>query len=155
MDVISYVYHKRTELHLECPPQKKKSNLELIKMNKKLLFQIEQSIILLLRYYFKYGLYIYIKRFTYIKNIYTSTTERQRFSISNFIADMHVEIWWSTKICLLYKFVFYLCTITQFFFLWHHSNQAAYNIKRSGKFHHVSFYIRFRFSSFSKRCKKK
>lgn len=41
-----------------------------------------------------------------------------------------------------------------FFFLWHHSNQAAYNIKRSGKFHHVSFYIRFRFSSFSKRCKK-
>lgn len=28
------------------------------------------------------------------------------FSISKFIADMHVEIWWSRKICFLYKRVF-------------------------------------------------
>lgn len=29
-------------------------------------------------------------------------------SISKFIADMHVEIWWSRKICFLYKRVYHL-----------------------------------------------
>lgn len=40
-------------------------------------------------------------------------TWQVNISISKFIADMHVEIWWSRKICFLYKRVF-ICTITQF-----------------------------------------
>lgn len=35
-------------------------------------------------------------------------------SISKFIANMHVEIWWSRKICFYYTNMFFICTITQF-----------------------------------------
>ncbi len=65
---------------------------------------------------------------------------------------MHVEIWWSTKICLLYKFAFHLCTnYPVLFFLWHHSNRSLRH-QTFDQFYHVLFYIRF--SSFSKRRKK-
>ncbi len=65
---------------------------------------------------------------------------------------MHVEIWWSTKIWLLYKFVFHLCTnYPVLFFLWHHSNRSLRH-QTFDQFYHVLFYIRF--SSFSKRRKK-
>lgn len=41
-------------------------------------------------------------------------TTQLNISISKFIADMHVEIWWSRKICFFYTNVFIICTITQF-----------------------------------------
>lgn len=43
------------------------------------------------------------------------TNIKVNVSISKFIADMHVEIWWSRKICFFfYTNVFLICTITQF-----------------------------------------